>query len=109
MALMLPEPVPLKKAIIYLTGLLELALAVGFIFPQYRLVCGIIFIVFLLLALPANIRSAFLNVNYETADYSGKGPAYLWFRVPMQLFLLVWTFYFAVRAHLLHCYYFDAV
>lgn len=97
MAMMLPEFIPAKTELIYITGVLEFVLAIGFLFPKYRYVIGAIFIAFLVLSLPANIYAAVKQVNYETADYTGKRLVYLWFRVPMQLFLIVWTFYFSVK------------
>jgi uncharacterized membrane protein len=105
MAAMLPRIFPLKKAIVYVTGVLEILLAAGFIFPQFRLLAGVVFIIFLILALPSNIRAAFLHINYETGERNGRGPAYLWFRVPMQLFLLLWVFYFSIHDHFPKCFY----
>ncbi|MBY8961725.1 hypothetical protein KJK34_03060 [Flavobacterium sp. D11R37] len=105
MSMMLPGLIPFKKAVIYVTGVLEIALAAGFLFPRYRLLAGVAFVIFLILALPANIRSAFLHINYETGARDGRGPAYLWFRVPMQLFLLLWVFYFSIRDHFPKCFY----
>lgn len=97
MAMMLPEFIPFRTELVYITGVLEFVLAIGFLFPKYKYVIGVIFIAFLVLSLPFNIYAAVKQVNYETADYTGKGLAYLWFRVPMQLFLIVWTFYFSLK------------
>ncbi|AXG74355.1 hypothetical protein DVK85_08975 [Flavobacterium arcticum] len=97
MALMLPDFIPAKRFIIYSTGFLEILLAIAFLFPKYRYAAGIIFIIFLILSLPFNIYAAIKHVNYETASYDGKGLLYLWFRIPMQLFLIVWTLIFALR------------
>ena len=97
MAMMIPDFIPARTELVYSTGALEFVLAIGFLFPKYRYSIGVIFIAFLVLSLPANIYAAVKHVNYETADYTGKGLAYLWFRVPMQLFLIAWIFYFSVK------------
>ncbi len=46
--------------------------------------------------LPANVRSAQRHLNYQTGNYDGPGPRYLWFRVPLQLFFMAWTGYFGI-------------
>lgn len=97
MAMMLPDFIPSRTLLIYITGILEFALAIGFLFPKYRYIVGIIFIVFLVLTLPANIYAAMKHVDYETATYTGKGLSYLWFRVPMQIFLIIWTLLFCIK------------
>lgn len=33
------------------------------------------------------------KVDYQKGDYSGNGLGYLWFRVPLQVFFLVWIYY----------------
>jgi hypothetical protein len=36
------------------------------------------------------------RVNYETGELDGPGLAYLWFRVPLQVFFVGWVGYFAL-------------
>lgn len=96
MAMMLPDFVPYKKAFVYITGIAEAIMGFALLFPQYRYASGIALIIFLVLVLPANIGAAFRRIDYEKAGYGGKGPEYLWFRIPMQIFLLSWVFYFSV-------------
>jgi uncharacterized membrane protein len=100
MAMMLPGFLPLKKETVYLTGVIEVAIGLLLLLPQYRFAAAIILIVFLVLVLPANIHAAINNVDYEKATNTGKGLAYLWFRVPMQLLLIAWAFYFSIRQSL---------
>lgn len=97
MAMMLPSFVPYKTEIIYLTGILEVAAAVGIWFPDLRVVAGILLIVFFILILPTNILAAIKHLNYETGDFDGKGLRYLWFRIPFQILLIVWTYYFVIK------------
>jgi uncharacterized membrane protein len=91
---MLPPWVPGRLPIIYLTGLLEIAGAIGLLIPQLSRLAGICLIAFLILVLPANIYAAFNQVGMGGHT---QGPAYLWVRVPVQLILIGWTYWFAVH------------
>ena len=97
MMLMLPEFIPFKKGIIYATGLVEVMAAIGLFVPQVSRITGLLLIVFFLLILPTNIRANLKHINYETATFNGPGPSYLWFRIPFQLLLIAWTYYFVIR------------
>lgn len=97
MVLMLPDFIPLKKEIIYVTGLLEVMGAFGLFIPSLSRLTGMLLIVFFILILPTNIYASMRHLNYETATFDGKGPGYLWFRIPFQLLLIGWTYYFALR------------
>ncbi|WP_333862152.1 DoxX family protein [Sphingobacterium sp.] len=97
MSLMLPEFIPFKKEVIYATGLLEVLAAIGLFVPQVSRMTGILLFVFFLLILPANIRANLKHLNYETATFDGPGPNYLWFRIPFQILLIAWTYYFVIR------------
>jgi len=97
MLLMLPDFIPLKKEMIYVTGLLEVMGAFGLFIPALSRLTGMLLIVFFLLILPTNIYASIKHLNYETATFDGKGPGYLWFRIPFQLLLIGWTYYFVLR------------
>jgi len=97
MLLMLPDFIPLKKEMIYVTGLLEVIGAFGLFIPALSRLTGMLLIVFFLLILPTNIYASIKHLNYETATFDGKGPGYLWFRIPFQLLLIGWTYYFVLR------------
>jgi uncharacterized membrane protein len=93
MAMMLPPFIPQKELIIYATGILEFAAAAGILLPRFRLITGWLLIVFFVLLLPANIYAALNHINLKTASYDGDGPAYLWFRIPLQFFFIAWVYY----------------
>jgi uncharacterized membrane protein len=96
MTMMIPPIVPLKTFLVYLTGVAELALGIGLLFHSSRHVSGAILIAFFVLLLPANIYAAQRHLNLEKATYSGPGPAYLWFRIPLQLLFIGWVIYFSI-------------
>jgi uncharacterized membrane protein len=93
---MIPPIVPFKAALVYLTGLLEVALGIGLLFHSSRNLCGIALLAMFVLLLPANIYAAVRRLDFEKATYAGRGPAYLWFRVPLQLLFIGWVIYFSL-------------
>jgi len=94
MSQMLPGWVPMRVPIIYLTGVMEFALALGFIIPRTRRWAGWAAAALLVLFFPANIYAA-----VHRLPFGGEwGPAYLLIRTPLQAFLLFWAYWFCVRA-----------
>jgi uncharacterized membrane protein len=96
MAMMLPPVVPFKKELVLLTGILELAAAVGLLTEKYVVPTSRLLILFFILVLPANLYAAWRGVNYQEANFTGPGPAYLWFRIPLQLLFIGWVYYFGM-------------
>lgn len=84
---MLPEFIPLRYLIVYLTGLIEIAFAFGFLQSKYSRLTGILAIAFLICVFPANIYAAINSVEFGG---NVNGAKYLLFRVPLQLFLIGW-------------------
>lgn len=97
MMLMLPDFIPFKRETVYITGLFEVLAAVGLFIPLLSQGIGVLLIIFFLAILPANIRACQRYLNYETGAFDGHGPSYLWFRIPFQLLLICWTYYFVIR------------
>lgn len=97
MSLMIPKFIPFKESFVYLTGVLEIILAISLLIPRLRCFSGWILIVFLLLMLPANIYASFYKVNYQKGTFDGHGLTYLWFRIPLQILFIVWTYICAIR------------
>ncbi|MDC6364524.1 MULTISPECIES: hypothetical protein [Flavobacteriaceae] len=75
----------------------EITFAVGLLIPGYRHHKAWALIVFLLLILPANIYAAMHNINYQTGALDGNGLSYLWFRIPLQVFFIIWIYVSAIR------------
>ncbi|GAB3226834.1 DoxX family protein [Spirosoma arcticum] len=91
MTMMLPNFVPFKKELVYLTGVTEVVAAIGLLISSFRTVTAILLILFFILLLPANIYAAFKRVDYQKGTYDGQGSSYLWFRVPLQLLFIAWV------------------
>jgi uncharacterized membrane protein len=95
MAAMLPPWVPSRVPLIYATGLLEWAGAIGLLVPRYARMAGLCLMTFLIAVFPANVFAALHHVGMGGHD---AGPAYLLVRGPFQVALMWWTYRAAVRA-----------
>ena len=92
MVRMMPAKVPNPLLVVYVTGVLELAGAVGILVPQTRLLAGICLILFLVAVFPANIKAAKeqLSINRRPAT-----PLLL--RAPMQILFIGLLWWAALR------------
>jgi uncharacterized membrane protein len=97
MTMMIPEFVPLKTELVYLTGVLEILLGIGLLVPNFTVFSAWALIAFFILLLPANIYAAIHHIDYQKGTFDGNGPVYLWFRVPLQLFFIGWTYVSAIK------------
>ena len=97
MSMMIPGFVPFKTGMVYFTGVVEIAAAIGLLIPGLTLITGWLLMVFFILLLPANIYAAINHIDYEKATYHGKGLNYLWFRVPLQIVFIAWVYISAVQ------------
>lgn len=97
MSMMIPDFIPYKQQLVYLTGIAEILLGLGLLFQPYRAAVGMMLIIFFILVLPMNIYAAYRNLNYEKGTFDGGGLRYLWFRIPLQLFFIAWVWYFALN------------
>ena len=97
MSMMIPQFIPFKESFVYITGIFEILLAIGLLIPKLKVISGWTLIVFLLLMLPANIYASMNNVNYQKGTFDGNGLAYLWFRIPLQILFIIWTYIGTIR------------
>lgn len=97
MSMMIPNFIPFKESFVHLTGVFEILLAIGLLIPKLKVISGWALLIFLLLMLPANIYASMHNVNYQKGTFDGNGLAYLWFRIPLQILFIVWTYIFSIR------------
>lgn len=89
MAAMIPPPLTGELWLVYLTGVLEAAGAVGLLIPRFRRPAAWALIVFLLAAFPANVYAAMNGI-----PLGGRPPSPLWWRAPLQgfwMFALWWS------------------
>lgn len=92
MQLMLPNWIPYKKSVVLISGFMEIAFAIAICIRRLRKIAAWSLIGFLILILPANIQATMMQVDLQNATHSGPGMVYLWFRIPLQLFFIGWTY-----------------
>lgn len=93
MEMMLPDFIPMKRGLVYFTGIAEMAGAIGLLIKGWFAVSGLLLILLFMLMLPANVHAALRHINYEKGTLDGKGPGYLWFRIPLQIFFVAWIYF----------------
>jgi uncharacterized membrane protein len=85
---MVPKRVPWPRAIVYFTGICELAGGIGLLIPSVRFVAGIALIAFFILVFPANVHAVRAGVTL-----GGRAVTPLWLRAPMQLLFIGLTWW----------------
>jgi uncharacterized membrane protein len=94
MAQMLPPWVPQRTLLVYLTGGLEFAIAVGFFVRRLRRLSGWVGAAILVLFFPANLYAA---INHIPFGGHAWGPVYLLIRAPLQVIILWWVYWFTIK------------
>jgi uncharacterized membrane protein len=77
-----PAPLPNDLWVIYLTGVLLIAGAIGLLLPPTRRLAAICLALLLLALFPANVNAALNDIPLR-----GRAPTPLWLRAPMQMWL----------------------
>lgn len=96
MAMMVPEFIPNKLGLVYLTGIMEIMFAFGLFMPSTFKMTGIALIFSFLMILPANVYASINHVDFQNANFEGPGTQYLWFRVPLQILFIFWVYFSAI-------------
>lgn len=91
---MMPEFLPIKKEIVYLTGILEFLAAVGLLIDKLSKITAILLMIYFVAILPANVVGSLKQVNLGGMEY---GTMYLFFRVSLQILFIFWAYYFGIR------------
>ncbi|UOQ91687.1 hypothetical protein MUO14_14150 [Halobacillus shinanisalinarum] len=88
-AQMIPDFIPLKLEIVYMSGNTEWLLALLLIFPQSRRAAGIATAIFLVAVLPANIYAAINGIPAPWEESTSM--IALWIRPLLQPLLIWWV------------------
>ena len=90
----MPPYLPFPLALVYLSGIAEIAGGVGVAIPKTRRAAGWGLLALLLAIFPANLYMATDHVvpgNYQISD------ALLWARLPLQFVLMFWVWSATIR------------
>jgi uncharacterized membrane protein len=97
MVMSMPPFFPVKEGLVYATGVLEVAFALALVLVKNKPLVAKLLIAFLVAVFPANVYAALNYIDIENGDYTGPGPSYLFFRVPLQLLFISWIYYFGIK------------
>jgi len=89
---MMPPYLPWHAALVYLSGVAEMALGAAVLFPSVRQAAAWGIIVLLIAVFPANIHIAVHNVPLGGAA-EGLG-MWNWVRLPLQAVLIAWAWWY---------------
>jgi uncharacterized membrane protein len=93
---MIPGFLPYPKALVYISGVMEIVLALLLLIPRYQRWAGWLIIGLLLAVFPANI-----NVALNQLPAPGGLPAepwYVWSRLAFQPIYIAWVWWAAIYA-----------
>ncbi len=93
---MLPSWVPLRLAVVYMTGVIELLVGIALFIPRYQTLAAKLAIVILVVFFPANVYAALNGIGLGGHQW---GPVYLLIRGPLQAILIAWAYCFCAKAH----------
>ena len=93
-AAIMPVWVPSPTAMVYLSGVLEIAGGLGVLFPKTRRLAGMGLIALLIAVFPANVQ---MLANAMEDSASPLYLAVLFLRLPLQPLMFVWVYRVAVR------------
>jgi uncharacterized membrane protein len=92
MAAMIPPPLTGAMWVLYLTGILEIAGAVGLLTTAWRKHAAMGLIALLVAMFPANVYAAVAGVTLR-----GNPPSPLWWRLPLQVFWIAMLWWSSLR------------
>ncbi|MDI3283526.1 DoxX family protein [Polyangium sp. 15x6] len=90
-----PAALPAPLALVYVSGVAEIAGGVGLLIPRLRRAAGIGLMALYVAVFPANINMAIHNISI------GEDPVpewALWARLPFQIVFIAWAYWVGVRS-----------
>ena len=90
-----PPVFPAPSALVYLSGLAEIAVGIGLLIPRKRRYAACAMIALLVAVFPANVYMATSSAVVEGIPGGGEHSALSrWGRLPLQAVLVLWAFWY---------------
>jgi len=90
----IPPMLPAPLALVYLSGVAEIAVGVGLLIPRTRRYAAWATIALLVTIFPANVYMATSMVVVEGIGGSDPSPLIRWGRLPLQGVLILWAYWY---------------
>lgn len=95
-----PPILPAPLLLVYLSGVAEIAVGLGLLYPPTRRYAAWATILLLLAVFPANVYMATSGVVIEGAPGGGDPSAFgRWIRLPLQVVLIAWAWWYTRPMH----------
>lgn len=85
-----------KVRLVFAIGDLQFAFAAGLVFLDVATILIPFILIYLVLGLFTQVNARLRNISVKRGNYTGRGLSYLFFKVPEQLFILGWAYYFVL-------------
>lgn len=87
-AAIMPPALPMHRALVYVSGVAEIAGGIGLLVPRTRRAAGIGLVLLLIAVWPANLQ---MLLNARAAGASALAQTLLLLRLPLQFVLIAWV------------------
>ena len=87
----MPQWLPFPLALVYVSGAVEIAGALGLLIPALRAEAAWLLVALLIAVFPANVNMAVHHIYFPGLP---RNPALLWVRLPLQGLLIAWAWWF---------------
>jgi len=94
----IPPAFPAALALVYLSGLAEVAVGIGLVIPRTRRYAAWATIAMLVAIFPANVYMATSMVVVDGIGGSDPSPVVRWARLPLQGVLILWAYWYTTPA-----------
>ena len=91
---MLPSFVPARRAVLYVSGVFEILVAIAVVSLPNPSYVGWMIVLYLIAIFPSNVYATIHRIPFGGHSM---GSRYLFARFPLQLLLLLWTYWFCVK------------
>jgi len=88
----MPDYLPFHKAIVYISGIIEILLGILLIIPKMTRQAAIGIVILFIVIFPANVN---MYLNYQ--DFPDMTETSLLIRLPIQLVLIAWAYIYAKK------------
>jgi uncharacterized membrane protein len=92
-----PPYVPWHLAMVYVSGVFEIALGILLLVPGSTRCAAWGLIALLIAVFPANIHMAVNDVHVQNSPFGQPSRTALWLRLPLQGVLIAWAWWYTVR------------
>lgn len=91
-------PQQFKIRLVFAIGDLQFAFAMAFVLTELARTLSVVVLMYLLIALFTQVNACAKKISIKRGNYTGKGLGYLFYKIPEQIFIIAWVYYFGLVA-----------